>query len=67
MPTIATPPNRQPSGGWKLTLKETGGTVHGATFDKFLAAANEMLRANGKPELTMTELLERVWSQNDDA
>lgn len=55
------PPDQQPPGGWKIKLRETGGTVEGEDFSDFLAKVNDMLVPNGFQRVTGDELLDRVY------
>ncbi len=60
--TMNLPPDKQPpgGGGWKLKLAETGGTVTGEDFGKFVVAVNDQLRANGFDTLSWETILERT-------
>lgn len=59
---MSLPPDKQPpgGGGWKLKVEETGGTVAGEDFAQFVAAVNDMLKANGFPVLSWQAILERT-------
>lgn len=57
---MSLPPDKQPKGGWALTIAETGGTVRAEDFGKFVAEINAMLAANGFVVLTPEEILERT-------
>lgn len=54
------PPEKQPPGGWKLKLQETGGMIEGDTFDTFCRTVNGHLAANGHKELSQKEILRRA-------
>lgn len=54
------PPDRQPRGGWLLTLQETGGVVTGENWADFVTKVNEQLRANAKDILSQEAIMERI-------
>lgn len=54
------PPDKQPTGGWKLKLSETGGVVVGEDFASFVKAVNDQLSANGFQRLSQEAILERM-------
>lgn len=60
-----TPPDKQPPGGWKLKLRETGGTVTGKDFHDFVKKINDQLAANKCATITPDEVFERMIHAED--
>lgn len=56
-------PDKQPPGGWRLKIAETGGDVTGEDFAQFVEAVNDQLRSNNFPVLSWEAILERVKGQ----